>query len=132
MDMTFLCYRCNVMKTTKNVFELEKPHMRNSKMYFLFHLFSVYVSLSLSFSLCHSLSLCVTGLTAATLAEAMKKKIKLEVLNSYHAANNHGADHENGDVNSGMGESPRTFPDTSTNFIFICVNIPQVLFLSIN
>ncbi|KAM9454883.1 dachshund c isoform 3-T3 [Clarias gariepinus] len=44
-----------------------------------------------------------TGLTAATLAEAMKKKIKLEVLNSYHAANNHGADHENGDVNSGMG-----------------------------
>ncbi|GAA6073136.1 dachshund c, partial [Tachysurus ichikawai] len=31
----------------------------------------------------------------------MKKKIKLEVLNSYHA-NNHGADHENGDINSGM------------------------------
>ncbi|XP_060716706.1 dachshund c isoform X2 [Tachysurus vachellii] len=43
-----------------------------------------------------------TGLTAATLAEAMKKKIKLEVLNSYHA-NNHGADHENGDINTGMG-----------------------------
>ncbi|XP_058236987.1 dachshund c isoform X2 [Hemibagrus wyckioides] len=44
-----------------------------------------------------------TGLTAATLAEAMKKKIKLEVLNSYHATNNHGADPENGDLNSGMG-----------------------------
>ncbi|XP_058236989.1 dachshund c isoform X4 [Hemibagrus wyckioides] len=43
-----------------------------------------------------------TGLTAATLAEAMKKKIKLEVLNSYHATNNHGADPENGDLNSGM------------------------------
>ncbi|MCJ8748036.1 hypothetical protein PDJAM_G00160290 [Pangasius djambal] len=43
-----------------------------------------------------------TGLTAATLAEAMKKKIKLEVLNSYHGTNNHGADPENGDINSGM------------------------------
>ncbi|XP_022530334.2 dachshund c isoform X1 [Astyanax mexicanus] len=43
-----------------------------------------------------------TGLTAATLAEAMKKKIKMEVLNSYHSSNNHGADSENGDINSSM------------------------------
>ncbi|XP_072513128.1 dachshund c isoform X2 [Salminus brasiliensis] len=44
-----------------------------------------------------------TGLTAATLAEAMKKKIKMEVMNSYHGSNNHGADSENGDINSSMG-----------------------------
>ncbi|XP_067297589.1 dachshund c [Pseudorasbora parva] len=43
-----------------------------------------------------------TGLTAATLAEAMKKKIKLEVMNSYHG-NNHGTDSENGDITSSMG-----------------------------
>uniref|UniRef100_A0A8B9JTY2 Dachshund c n=1 Tax=Astyanax mexicanus TaxID=7994 RepID=A0A8B9JTY2_ASTMX len=48
-----------------------------------------------------------TGLTAATLAEAMKKKIKMEVLNSYHSSNNHGADSENGDINSSMGESQK-------------------------
>lgn len=39
------------------------------------------------------------GLTAATLAEAMKKKIKLEVMNSYH-----GTDSENGDITSSMGK----------------------------
>ncbi|XP_066515746.1 dachshund c isoform X1 [Hoplias malabaricus] len=44
-----------------------------------------------------------TGLTAATLAEAMKKKIKMEVLSSYHSSNNHAADSENGDVNSSIG-----------------------------
>ncbi|XP_043104433.1 dachshund c isoform X1 [Puntigrus tetrazona] len=44
-----------------------------------------------------------TGLTAATLAEAMKKKIKLEVMNSYHGNNNHGTDSENGDITSSMG-----------------------------
>ncbi|KAL1282274.1 hypothetical protein QQF64_001077 [Cirrhinus molitorella] len=43
------------------------------------------------------------GLTAATLAEAMKKKIKLEVMNSYHGNNNHGTDSENGDITSSMG-----------------------------
>ncbi|XP_030636140.1 dachshund c [Chanos chanos] len=43
------------------------------------------------------------GLTAATIAEAMKvKKIKLEAMNSYHGNNNHGTDSENGDINSGM------------------------------
>lgn len=44
------------------------------------------------------------GLTAATLAEAMKKKIKLEVMNSYHGNNNHGTDSENGDITSSMGK----------------------------
>ncbi|XP_036420769.1 dachshund c isoform X2 [Colossoma macropomum] len=43
-----------------------------------------------------------TGLTAATLAEAMKKKIKMEVMSSYHGNNNH-TDSENGDINSSMG-----------------------------
>uniref|UniRef100_A0A8C4T7G6 Dachshund family transcription factor 1 n=1 Tax=Erpetoichthys calabaricus TaxID=27687 RepID=A0A8C4T7G6_ERPCA len=56
-----------------------------------------------------------TGLTAAAaaaaaatnaaIAEAMKvKKIKLEVMSSYHSSNNqHGADAENGDLNSSVG-----------------------------
>ncbi|XP_035390847.1 dachshund c isoform X1 [Electrophorus electricus] len=44
-----------------------------------------------------------TGLTAATLAEAMKKKIKMEVMSGYHGSNSHGPDSENGDVNSSMG-----------------------------
>uniref|UniRef100_A0A673FE70 Dachshund homolog 1-like n=1 Tax=Sinocyclocheilus rhinocerous TaxID=307959 RepID=A0A673FE70_9TELE len=44
-----------------------------------------------------------TGITAATLAEAMKKKIKLEVMNSYHGNNNHCTDSENGDITSSMG-----------------------------
>ncbi|KAH0508241.1 Dachshund-like protein 1, partial [Microtus ochrogaster] len=55
-----------------------------------------------------------TGLTAAAaaaaaatnaaIAEAMKvKKIKLEAMSNYHASNNqHGADSENGDMNSGV------------------------------
>ncbi|KAL7852435.1 hypothetical protein SRHO_G00182200 [Serrasalmus rhombeus] len=43
-----------------------------------------------------------TGLTAATLAEAMKKKIKMEVMSSYHGSNNHGTDSENGDISSSM------------------------------
>ncbi|XP_058886255.1 dachshund homolog 1-like isoform X8 [Acipenser ruthenus] len=43
--------------------------------------------------------------TNAAIAEAMKvKKIKLEVMSSYHSSNNqHGADSENGDLNSSMG-----------------------------
>ncbi|XP_066562655.1 dachshund homolog 1 isoform X4 [Amia ocellicauda] len=56
-----------------------------------------------------------TGLTAAAaaaaaatnaaIAEAMKvKKIKLEVMSSYHSSNNqHGGDSENGDLNSSVG-----------------------------
>uniref|UniRef100_A0A3Q1D941 SKI/SNO/DAC domain-containing protein n=1 Tax=Amphiprion ocellaris TaxID=80972 RepID=A0A3Q1D941_AMPOC len=54
-----------------------------------------------------------TGLTAAAaaaanaaIAEAMKvKKIKLEAMSSYHGnANHHGADGENGDLSSSVGE----------------------------
>uniref|UniRef100_A0A8C7CMI0 SKI/SNO/DAC domain-containing protein n=1 Tax=Oncorhynchus kisutch TaxID=8019 RepID=A0A8C7CMI0_ONCKI len=43
----------------------------------------------------------------AAIAEAMKvKKIKLEVMSGYHGnANQHGADGENGDVSSSVGES---------------------------
>ncbi|MEQ2250605.1 hypothetical protein ILYODFUR_002696, partial [Ilyodon furcidens] len=53
------------------------------------------------------------GLTAAAaaaanaaIAEAMKvKKIKLEAMSGYHGnANHHGADGENGDLSSGVGE----------------------------
>lgn len=53
------------------------------------------------------------GLTAAAaaaanaaIAEAMKvKKIKLEAMSNYHASNNqHGADSENGDMNSSVGK----------------------------
>ncbi|XP_064296832.1 dachshund homolog 1 isoform X2 [Phalacrocorax carbo] len=58
-----------------------------------------------------------TGLTAAAaaaaaatnaaIAEAMKvKKIKLEAMSNYHANNNqHGADSENGDLNSSVGST---------------------------
>uniref|UniRef100_A0A672I4N7 Dachshund homolog 1-like n=1 Tax=Salarias fasciatus TaxID=181472 RepID=A0A672I4N7_SALFA len=55
-----------------------------------------------------------TGLTAAAaaaanaaIAEAMKvKKIKLEAMSSYHSnANHHGADGENGDLSSSVGDS---------------------------
>ncbi|XP_074844872.1 dachshund homolog 1 isoform X3 [Carettochelys insculpta] len=58
-----------------------------------------------------------TGLTAAAaaaaaatnaaIAEAMKvKKIKLEAMSNYHASNNqHGAESENGDLNSSVGSS---------------------------
>ena len=44
--------------------------------------------------------------TNAAIAEAMKvKKIKLEAMSSYHASNNqHGADSENGDMNSSVGK----------------------------
>ncbi|KAK6487172.1 dachshund-like protein 1 isoform X3 [Huso huso] len=44
--------------------------------------------------------------TNAAIAEAMKvKKIKLEVMSSYHSSNNqHGADSENGDLNSSVGD----------------------------
>lgn len=44
--------------------------------------------------------------TNAAIAEAMKvKKIKLEAMSNYHASNNqHGADSENGDMNSSVGE----------------------------
>ncbi|ELW47899.1 Dachshund like protein 1 [Tupaia chinensis] len=43
--------------------------------------------------------------TNAAIAEAMKvKKIKLEAMSNYHASNNqHGADSENGDMNSSVG-----------------------------
>uniref|UniRef100_A0A8C1IKW5 Dachshund d n=1 Tax=Cyprinus carpio TaxID=7962 RepID=A0A8C1IKW5_CYPCA len=46
-----------------------------------------------------------TGLTAAAAAAAMKvKKIKLEVMSSYHGSNTqHGADPENGDLSSSVG-----------------------------
>lgn len=45
--------------------------------------------------------------TNAAIAEAMKvKKIKLEAMSNYHANNNqHGADSENGDLNSSVGKS---------------------------
>lgn len=55
------------------------------------------------------------GLTAAAaaaanaaIAEAMKvKKIKLEAMSGYHSnANHHGADGENGDLSSSVGEQP--------------------------
>ncbi|KAM8976016.1 dachshund homolog 1 [Pelodytes ibericus] len=56
-----------------------------------------------------------TGLTAAAaaaatnaaIAEAMKvKKIKLEAMTNYHGSNNqHGADSDNGDLNSSVGSS---------------------------
>ncbi|KAL6089170.1 hypothetical protein STEG23_024627, partial [Scotinomys teguina] len=44
--------------------------------------------------------------TNAAIAEAMKvKKIKLEAMSNYHASNNqHGADSENGDMNSSVDE----------------------------
>lgn len=44
--------------------------------------------------------------TNAAIAEAMKvKKIKLEAMSNYHANNNqHGADSENGDLNSSVGK----------------------------
>lgn len=44
--------------------------------------------------------------TNAAIAEAMKvKKIKLEVMSSYHAnSTQHGADSENGDLGSSMGK----------------------------
>lgn len=44
--------------------------------------------------------------TNAAIAEAMKvKKIKLEAMSNYHASNNqHGADSENGDMNSSVGK----------------------------
>ncbi|XP_060129303.1 dachshund homolog 1 isoform X5 [Zootoca vivipara] len=60
-----------------------------------------------------------TGLTAAAaaaaaatnaaIAEAMKvKKIKLEAMSNYHASNNqHGAESENGDLNSSVGHSTK-------------------------
>ncbi|KAM4682556.1 dachshund homolog 1 isoform 3-T3 [Amazona ochrocephala] len=63
-----------------------------------------------------------TGLTAAAaaaaaatnaaIAEAMKvKKIKLEAMSNYHANNNqHGADSENGDLNSNVDETPLSTP----------------------
>uniref|UniRef100_A0A8C2ID07 Dachshund d n=1 Tax=Cyprinus carpio TaxID=7962 RepID=A0A8C2ID07_CYPCA len=46
-----------------------------------------------------------TGLTAAAAAAAMKvKKIKLEVMSSYHGSNTqHGTDPENGDLSSSVG-----------------------------
>ncbi|XP_063068009.1 dachshund c [Engraulis encrasicolus] len=45
-----------------------------------------------------------TGLTAATLAEAMKvKKLKLEAMGGFPGSGNHGADSDNGDINSGIG-----------------------------
>ncbi|KAJ7419657.1 hypothetical protein BTVI_24622 [Pitangus sulphuratus] len=62
-----------------------------------------------------SIVFCTPGLTAAAaaaaaatnaaIAEAMKvKKIKLEAMSNYHANNNqHGADSENGDLNSSVG-----------------------------
>uniref|UniRef100_A0A3P8YUG9 SKI/SNO/DAC domain-containing protein n=1 Tax=Esox lucius TaxID=8010 RepID=A0A3P8YUG9_ESOLU len=68
-----------------------------------------------------------SGLTAAAaaaanaaIAEAMKvKKIKLEVMSGYHAnANQHGADGENGDLSSSVGESvsvPFTHTCTSSS-----------------
>lgn len=48
--------------------------------------------------------------TNAAIAEAMKvKKIKLEVMSSYHGNNNHhhggGGDSENGDLSSSVGKS---------------------------
>lgn len=45
--------------------------------------------------------------TNAAIAEAMKvKKIKLEVMSSYHANSaHHGADPENGDLSSSVGKS---------------------------
>uniref|UniRef100_A0A8B9M4F3 Dachshund family transcription factor 1 n=1 Tax=Accipiter nisus TaxID=211598 RepID=A0A8B9M4F3_9AVES len=48
-----------------------------------------------------------TAATNAAIAEAMKvKKIKLEAMSNYHANNNqHGADSENGDLNSSVGNS---------------------------
>ncbi|XP_010573551.1 PREDICTED: dachshund homolog 1 [Haliaeetus leucocephalus] len=48
-----------------------------------------------------------TAATNAAIAEAMKvKKIKLEAMSNYHANNNqHGADSENGDLNSSVGSS---------------------------
>lgn len=47
--------------------------------------------------------------TNAAIAEAMKaKKIKLEVMSSYHSGSGqHGADPENGDLSSSAGESPQ-------------------------
>lgn len=54
--------------------------------------------------------------TNAAIAEAMKvKKIKLEVMSSYHGSNTqHGADFENGDLSSSVGESPSTSSMTHT------------------
>nr|XP_028584221.1 dachshund homolog 1 isoform X7 [Podarcis muralis] len=68
-----------------------------------------------AYGLAHMYSCSATGLTAAAaaaaaatnaaIAEAMKvKKIKLEAMSNYHASNNqHGAESENGDLNSSVG-----------------------------
>lgn len=73
-----------------------------------------------------SFSSAVAGLTAAAaaaanaaIAEAMKvKKIKLEVMSSYHAnSTQHGADHENGDLAS-MGKSHcHSSPEVQTGVV---------------
>lgn len=74
-------------------------------------------------ALCKRCLLCPSspGLTAAAaaaanaaIAEAMKvKKIKLEAMSSYHSnANHHGADGENGDLSSSVGE--RAYSHTNT------------------
>nr|XP_028584217.1 dachshund homolog 1 isoform X4 [Podarcis muralis] len=70
-----------------------------------------------AYGLAHMYSCSATGLTAAAaaaaaatnaaIAEAMKvKKIKLEAMSNYHASNNqHGAESENGDLNSSVGST---------------------------
>uniref|UniRef100_A0A8C3XMF7 SKI/SNO/DAC domain-containing protein n=1 Tax=Chelydra serpentina TaxID=8475 RepID=A0A8C3XMF7_CHESE len=69
-----------------------------------------------------------TGLTAAAaaaaaatnaaIAEAMKvKKIKLEAMSNYHASNNqHGAESENGDLNSSVGSSDGSWDKEKLQF----------------
>ncbi|KAJ7404800.1 hypothetical protein WISP_143570 [Willisornis vidua] len=55
--------------------------------------------------------------TNAAIAEAMKvKKIKLEAMSNYHANNNqHGADSENGDLNSSVAVVDRALFDILKN-----------------
>lgn len=52
------------------------------------------------------------------------KKIKLEAMSNYHASNNqHGADSENGDMNSSVGEFYAT--TTATIHIHFSIELPS-------
>ncbi|MBN3308215.1 dachshund homolog 1 isoform X3 [Amia ocellicauda] len=79
-----------------------------------------------------------TGLTAAAaaaaaatnaaIAEAMKvKKIKLEVMSSYHSSNNqHGGDSENGDLNSSVDMRRETYLNICKSFKLALENADKV------
>lgn len=65
-----------------------------------------YLILNLFFEGLTAAAAAAAAATNAAIAEAMKvKKIKLEAMSNYHASNSqHGADSENGDMNSSVGK----------------------------